>query len=65
MGVDVYEEVCLLTKIDDKLGDLEPGDPLLPPNSDASSALKVVPVHDDVDEQIESDRYPGNWSQSD
>lgn len=36
-------------EIDDKLDDLEAGDPLLPPDADAARRLKVVPVHDDVD----------------
>lgn len=47
-----------LTKINDELDDLETGDPLLPPDADATSALEVVPVHDDVNHQVESDGNP-------
>jgi len=46
-----------LTKVNDELDDLETGDPLLPPDADAASALEVVPVHDNVDHQVE-----GNWN---
>jgi len=45
-------------KADNELGDLEAGDPLLPPNLDATSALEIVPVHHDVHEEVESDRDP-------
>ena len=47
-----------LTKINDELDDLETGDPLLPPDLDAARALEVVPVHDDVDHQVERDDDP-------
>ena len=40
------------------MGDLANGDVLLPPDADASRALEVVPVHDDVDSQVESDDRP-------
>lgn len=39
-----------LTKVNDKLDDLETGDPLLPPDADPTGTLEVVPVHDDVDQ---------------
>jgi hypothetical protein len=48
------------TEIDNELGDLHNGDVLLPPNADASGALEIVPVHDDVNAQIE-----GNWDPRD
>lgn len=41
-----------LTEIDDELDDLETGDPLLPPDLDATGALEVVPVHDHVHHQV-------------
>jgi hypothetical protein len=43
-------------EIDDKLNDLDPRYPFLPPNSNATGGLEVVPVHDDVDGQVK-----GNW----
>lgn len=36
------------TKVKDELGDLANGNVLLPPDADASRALEVVPVHDNV-----------------
>lgn len=48
----------VLTEINDELNDLDASDPLLPPDSDASGALEVVPVHDDVDEQVQGDGNP-------
>jgi hypothetical protein len=54
-----------LTKINDELDDLETGYPLLPPDADATRALEVVPVHDNVDHEVEHDRYPGDGSEAD
>jgi hypothetical protein len=48
------------TEIDDELDDLKAGDPLLPPDTDATGALEVVPVHDDVNGEVEGDGNPGN-----
>lgn len=47
-----------LTKVNDELDDLQTRDPLLPPDADAAGALEVVPVHDDVDHQVEGDWDP-------
>jgi hypothetical protein len=47
-------------QVDDELGDLQDGDVLLPPNADATRSLEVVPVHDDVDGEVEGDDNPGN-----
>lgn len=47
-------------EINDELDDLEAGDPLLPPDADAAGALEVVPVHDDVDGEVEGDGDPGD-----
>jgi hypothetical protein len=46
------------SEIDDELDDLETGNPLLPPNTDTTSALEVVPVHDDVNEEVQDDGDP-------
>lgn len=51
---------CLLTEIDDELDDLETSNPLLPPDADSTSALEVVPVHDNVDSQVEGNGDPGH-----
>ena len=48
----------LRTDINHELGDLKTSDPFLPPDSDAARALEVVPVHEDVDHEIERDRDP-------
>lgn len=45
------------------MGYLEPGDPFLPPDAHAARGLKVVPVHDYVDGEIEGDGDPGDGSQ--
>jgi hypothetical protein len=47
-------------QVDDELGDLQDGDVFLPPNADATGGLEVVPVHDDVDGEVEGDDNPGN-----
>lgn len=53
------------TEIDEKLYDLEPSDPFLPPDADATRALEVVPVHDDVYGKIERDGNPGHGRRPD
>ena len=50
-------------EIDDELGDLEPGDPFLPPDAHAARGLKVVPIHDHVDREIKGDGDPGDCGQ--
>ena len=40
--------------------DLQHGDVFLPPDADAARGLEVVPVHDDVDHEVERDRDPGH-----
>lgn len=42
------------------MDDLEHCDVLLPPNSDAARGLEVVPVHDDVNHQVQRDWDPGH-----
>jgi hypothetical protein len=53
-------EKKLHTKIEDELGDLADCDVLLPPDADAARALEVVPVHDNVDSQVQGDDGPRN-----
>lgn len=48
------------SEINHELDDLEHGDVLLPPNSDSTSRLEVVPVHDNVNHQVEGDGHPGD-----
>lgn len=47
-------------QVQDELDDLETGDPLLPPDTNASGGQEVVPVHHHVDAQVQGDRHPGN-----
>jgi hypothetical protein len=58
--LDFGKEGGMLTKIEDELDDLHNGDVLLPPDADSTRALEVVPVHDDVDGQVERNRNPGH-----
>jgi hypothetical protein len=39
---------------------LQTGNPFLPPDLDAARALEIVPVHDNVDHQIQGDHSPGD-----
>jgi hypothetical protein len=50
------------TKIQNELGDLADRDVLLPPDADAARALEVVPVHDNVNSQVQSNDGPRNGS---
>ena len=45
-------------EINDELDDLEAGNPLLPPDTDTTGALEVVPVHNDVNEEVQDDGNP-------
>lgn len=56
----MYRRWVSLTKINDELDDLEPGDPFLPPDANTTCALEVVPVHEDVDCQVQGDDNPGH-----
>lgn len=46
------------TKVNNELRNLEAGDPLLPPNADATSRLEIIPVHDNMHHQINRDGNP-------
>lgn len=48
------------SEIEHELRDLHNGDVLFPPDADAPCGLEVVPVHDDVDGEIEDDGDPGD-----
>ena len=47
-----------ITQINNELDNLEAGNPLFPPDSDAASALEIVPVHDNMDKKIQCNWYP-------
>lgn len=56
-------EVCVGCEVDkaeinDELDDLEAGNPLLPPDAHSASALEVIPIHDNVDKEIERNDNP-------
>lgn len=60
-------EVCVRREVDkyqvnDELYDLHYRDVLFPPNADASSSLEIIPVHHDVNHEVEGDRHPGDGS---
>lgn len=54
-----------LTKIQHELDNLHHSDVLLPPDSDTASALEVVPVHDDVDHEVQGNDDPRNGGVAD
>lgn len=58
-------QYSVLTNINDELDDLKTGDPFLPPDADSASTLEVVPVHNNVNQQIDGDRNPLHRSQTD
>ena len=64
-GTEKRGAQSFLTEVNDELNNLQTGDPLLPPDANAASGLEVVPVHDDVDGQVEGDGDPGNSSVAD
>lgn len=45
------------TEVDDELRNLQTSNPLLPPNTDTTGRLEVVPVHDNMHHQVK-----GNWN---
>lgn len=53
-----------LTEINDELDNLQHGDVLLPPDADTTGTLEVVPVHDNVDQQVDGDGNPLHSSQT-
>ena len=48
-----------------KLNDLETRDPLFPPDSDASGSQEIIPVHDNMNQQVQSDGHPRDRRQAD
>lgn len=65
MRVSAVLRELWLTEIEHELDDLHDGDVLLPPDADAPGGLKVVPIHDDVDHEVESDGHPGDGGVAD
>ena len=51
-------EVEGFTNVDHELQDLKSGDPLLPPNANATRTLEIVPIHDHVNQQVQVDDDP-------
>jgi len=47
-------------EVNNKLDDLKTRDPLLPPNTDTTSGLEIVPIHDHMDHEVKRDRDPRN-----
>lgn len=62
----VYKALCFrkLTEINDELDNLQHSDVLLPPDADTTGTLEVVPVHDNVDQQVDGDGNPLHSSQT-
>lgn len=58
MGVEGVGGKVDKDQVDQELDDLEPGDPLLPPDADTARAEEVVPVHDHVDAEVQDDGDP-------
>lgn len=54
-----------LTKVKHELDNLHDGDVLLPPDTDTARGLEVVPVHDDMDHEVQRDRDPGDGGVTD
>ena len=53
------------SEVDDELDDLEPGDPLLPPNAHATGTLEVVPVHDTMNTEVQANDDPRDGGRTD
>lgn len=52
------------SKIDNELGDLKTSNPLLPPDLNTAGRLEVVPVHDNVNSEVQGDGNPRHRSVS-
>lgn len=53
------------TEVNDELHNLQHGDVLLPPDADAARTLEVVPVHHDMDQQVNRDGNPLHCGEAD
>jgi len=60
VGAEVDDE-----QVDDELNDLHGSEIFLPPDSSTSSSAEVVPVHENVDSQVQDDRNPRDRGGSD
>ena len=56
--------IIVLTQINNELQNLQHGNVLLPPDADTTGALEVVPVHDNVHEQVDGDGNPLHGGQT-
>jgi hypothetical protein len=65
MSMRTHNGGLVRTNVDHKLQNLQNGNIPLPPDADPARALEVVPVHDDVDGQIECNGHPGDGSAPD
>lgn len=54
-----------LTDVNDELENLQHSDVLLPPNAHTAGTLEVVPVHDNVNQQVDGDGHPLHGSHTD
>ena len=54
-----------LTDVNDELENLQHGDVLLPPDAHTTGTLEVVPVHHNVDQQVDGDGHPLHGSHTD
>jgi hypothetical protein len=48
------------TKINNELDNLEASNPLLPPDANTTSALEIVPVHNDMNSEVQVNHNPGD-----
>ena len=53
-----------LHKVNNKLGDLKTSNPFFPPDANAPRALKVVPIHNNVNQEVEGNGNPGHGSEA-
>ena len=56
--MDEMKRLAVDTKVNEELKNLQPSDPFFPPDANPARALKVVPVHEDVDGEVEGDGDP-------
>jgi len=47
-----------LTKVKNELDNLQSGDPLFPRDTDTTCALEVIPVHYNMDHEVQRNWYP-------
>lgn len=55
----------LPTQVNDKLDDLQTGDPFLPPDTNTTGTLEIVPVHHNMNQKVDINHNPLHSGQSD